>query len=231
MGQNYINPATGRLNKNCLDCGKKVSRLGTKRCRICNGKQQSIRQLGKNNPYYRHGKTGNTFCSSCGVKVRAYTATMCRACKGKQTSIRQKGINNPMYKDGRHANNMTANCIDCGQEIWSCNTRCRTCWDMYNIGERNPSWKGGISFEPYAVGWSRRLKESVRKRDNYTCQECGKPQAECLEKLCVHHIDYNKQNLDIKNLISLCRSCHSNLAGRPAWAEPKYKEHVCNLVP
>ncbi|HDY67403.1 MAG TPA: HNH endonuclease [Candidatus Scalindua sp.] len=29
------------------------------------------------------------------------------------------------------------------------------------------------------------------------------------EKLHIHHIDYNKQNNDFSNLISLCRSCHA----------------------
>ena len=27
-------------------------------------------------------------------------------------------------------------------------------------------------------------------------------------RLCVHHIDYDKENLDFDNLISLCHSCH-----------------------
>lgn len=229
MNSRYINPTTGHLNKTCVDCGVKVARLGTKRCKRCDGKQMSIRQRGENNPHYRHGKTSNTFCVDCGKKVY-YTHKRCKDCAGKQTSIRQKGKNNPLYKDGRHANGMEAKCIDCGQVIWSCNTRCRTCWDMHNIGERNPAWKGGISFEPYAIGWSRKLKESIRKRDGYICQECGKPQAECLEKLCVHHIDYDKKNLNENNLISLCRSCHGNLAGRPAWAEPKYRGMLCDLA-
>ncbi|NQU99405.1 MAG: HNH endonuclease [Parcubacteria group bacterium] len=28
------------------------------------------------------------------------------------------------------------------------------------------------------------------------------------EKLSIHHIDYNKQNNNPNNLISLCRKCH-----------------------
>ena len=32
---------------------------------------------------------------------------------------------------------------------------------------------------------------------------------ECLSNLYVHHIDYDKKNLDMNNLISLCNSCHT----------------------
>jgi len=75
-------------------------------------------------------------------------------------------------------------------------------------GENHHNWQGGISFEPYSIAWTEQLKESIRTRDHHTCQLCGKKQEELSEKLAVHHIDYDKKNLDPKNLISLCRSCH-----------------------
>jgi hypothetical protein len=72
-------------------------------------------------------------------------------------------------------------------------------------GDKNPNWKGGVSFEPYAVNWGATLKRSIRERDHYTCQICvGQP-----EVLFVHHIDYDKQNCHPDNLITLCNSCHS----------------------
>jgi len=40
------------------------------------------------------------------------------------------------------------------------------------------------------------------------CQLCGKTKEQNKEKLSIHHIDYNKDNCDPKNLISLCGSCH-----------------------
>lgn len=226
MSQDYRDHSSGKLNKNCVDCGAKVSRLGTKRCKACDGKQQSIRQMGENNPYYRHGRTGKNTCIDCGTKVKLDYAKRCRPCAYKVNGENQRGKNNPKYKNGRHANGMEANCIDCGQVIWSCNTRCRTCWDMYNIGSRNPAWKGGVSFESYPVGWGRKLKELVRSRDGFKCRECGVPHIELGRKLDVHHIDYDKKNLSLDNLISLCHSCHAHLAHRPSWAVDKYKEAV-----
>jgi len=76
-------------------------------------------------------------------------------------------------------------------------------------------WKGGISFEPYSVDWTETLRRSIRQRDKYICQLCGKTQIEELEKLerklAVHHIDYNKKNCDPKNLITLCGGCNSRV--------------------
>lgn len=81
-------------------------------------------------------------------------------------------------------------------------------------GEKSLFWKGGISFEPYGIEFNRELRETIRKRDNYRCQECFRHQDELYSKsgrkykLMIHHIDYNKTNNNENNLISLCRNCH-----------------------
>ncbi len=76
-------------------------------------------------------------------------------------------------------------------------------------GEKNPSWLGGISFEPYTPEFNNELKEQIRKRDDYTCQECSYTEEQLKYKLIIHHINYNKKNNKPNNLISLCRNCHS----------------------
>jgi 5-methylcytosine-specific restriction endonuclease McrA len=73
--------------------------------------------------------------------------------------------------------------------------------------EKNPKWLGGKSFEPYTIDWTETLRTSIRERDKFTCQICGEKQGDRL--LSVHHIDYNKNNCDPKNLISLCLKCHN----------------------
>lgn len=144
--------------------------------------------------------------------------------------------NNPNYKDGRSLE--IHYCPDCKEknilkEITYISKRCRSCASklqlslnnhlvlfdrsginnpMYGVsryGYNNPNWHGGKSFEPYPLGWNKTFKEQIRYRDNYKCQECGTPEVECCRKLCIHHIDYNKQNLDPNNLISLCCNCHA----------------------
>ena len=82
-------------------------------------------------------------------------------------------------------------------------------------GEKNPRWLGGLSFEPYGLAFNKDLKEAVKARDGYRCQECFKHQNELftkkgkLKKLACHHIDYDKRNNISSNLISLCVSCHT----------------------
>lgn len=85
----------------------------------------------------------------------------------------------------------------------------------FQAGEKHRYWQGGISFEPYGIAFNEKLKERVRKRDSYRCQQCFRHQDELFAKtgrkysLMIHHIDYNKKNNVESNLISLCNSCHA----------------------
>ena len=47
------------------------------------------------------------------------------------------------------------------------------------------------------------VREAVLERDSYTCQHCGST-----EGLHIHHIDRDKQNNAMGNLVVLCRCCH-----------------------
>lgn len=81
-------------------------------------------------------------------------------------------------------------------------------------GEGNPNWRGGIGKLPYPYQWKKTLKRSIRERDNYTCQICG-----CFGKY-IHHIDYDKDNIDPDNLITLCLKDHGRTNGhRKDWEE------------
>lgn len=75
-----------------------------------------------------------------------------------------------------------------------------------HVGEKNNSWKGGISFEPYSIDWTQTLRRSIRERDRYVCNLCLKQQDD--KAFDVHHIDYNRKNCNPDNLITLCHSCH-----------------------
>tara|TARA_Y100000310_G_scaffold115434_1_gene113982 strand:+ start:306 stop:1184 length:879 start_codon:yes stop_codon:yes gene_type:complete len=71
-------------------------------------------------------------------------------------------------------------------------------------GKCNPNWQGGISKLPYGFGFNKILKNRIKNRDNNICQICYIK----YKILCIHHIDYDKQNNDSNNLITLCNSCH-----------------------
>lgn len=75
-------------------------------------------------------------------------------------------------------------------------------------GEKHGNWKGGISKEPYSKDWTETLRKSIRQRDSYICQLCGKTQKENRRRLSIHHIDYDKRNCDPENLTTLCINCN-----------------------
>jgi len=82
-------------------------------------------------------------------------------------------------------------------------------------GENHYNFQGWKSREPYSIEWSYDLKEKIKKRDNYKCQICFKHKNKLFTKtgkkdyLYIHHIDYNKKNSCVNNLVSLCNSCHA----------------------
>jgi len=146
------------------------------------------------------------------------------------------GENSPCFIAERHifkaANQGKHFCKYCGGEIdikiWHytcgipnyCSKKCR---GGGGIGDKNPNWKGGISSEPYCFKFSYKVKEEVRVRYNRKCIICGKSEIENGEKLCVHHVDYNKkQGCDDYEwkLVPLCRSCHTKTNGnRDYWEQ------------
>jgi hypothetical protein len=79
-------------------------------------------------------------------------------------------------------------------------------------GEKNHEWKGGISFEPYCVKFTREFKERVRAFFGHTCAECGISEEANGKKLPVHHVTYNKKvccDGTVPLFVPLCNTCHS----------------------
>ena len=127
--------------------------------------------------------------------------------------------NNPMWRGGKK----DITCLHCerifkGYKQKYCSLQCANRYfkkrEMLSAmltsrkGEKSPNWQGGKSFELYPLGWTRTFREQIRRRDQYRCQLCGIPEAECNRRLHVHHIDYNKMNINPNNLLSLCLRCH-----------------------
>lgn len=109
-------------------------------------------------------------------------------------------------KENRYSKN---NHCECGKLITNDSVRCYSC---DNKGENNPLFNDWNSRKPYALDWTDKLRESIRKRDNYICQNCGIIEEEHIivfgQVLHIHHIDYNKKNCNGNNLIALCGSCN-----------------------
>jgi hypothetical protein len=101
-------------------------------------------------------------------------------------------------------------------------SRCPICWFVKNRGENHPTWKGGISIEPYCEIWTdKNFKEYIKQRDNYNClnPECNK----ISDNLVIHHIDYEKKNCNPKNLITVCVSCNGKANINRNWHTSWYQ--------
>lgn len=72
------------------------------------------------------------------------------------------------------------------------------------------TWNKGFGTKVrYSYLFTKKIRSLIRERDGFRCQMCGCPQTECLKALDVHHIDYDKKNDSLRNLISLCKPCHT----------------------
>lgn len=73
----------------------------------------------------------------------------------------------------------------------------------------------------WSSGWIR-TRNNIYAMDNYLCQECGKrcSTRKNEDRICCHHIDYNINNNEQSNLITLCASCHTKTNyTRKDWTE------------
>lgn len=94
---------------------------------------------------------------------------------------------------------------------------CKYCIGEYHserqLGEKSHRWKGGVREKNQALRETleyKRWRESVFKRDNYTCQKCKSYGV----NLHAHHIypfsEYEDLRHVVDNGITLCADCHDS---------------------
>lgn len=121
--------------------------------------------------------------------------------------------------------------------IW-CSIQCQIKWQHektdFNKGKNNPGYKHGLRIAgrlpKYGKDFDKTLKRQIKVRDGFNCQIClvnfsGKKS----KNLDVHHIDEDKFNNTLENLISLCKACHTKLH----WDNLKKSnkmEDLCHLL-
>lgn len=125
------------------------------------------------------------------------------------------GETHPRYK------RIKRNCETCGGNYEIIESRLgdnrfcsRTCRAKSRLLNNNPNWRGGIAFLPYGDTFNPDLREKIRRNYNFECQLCHKKQINCQRVLSIHHIDYDKNNTSLENLIPLCSSCHGKTNGQ-----------------
>ena len=214
------------LSKKCLVCNKEILKSQTcslktwnTQSKFCSQECKHIYQKGKNIHTEQHKeelrKHPRFFtCEICGKKIKNIRGSkLIKFCSQKCNGINkigngygfQKGFT-PWNKDRKETRPEIIEKLS-----------------ISHRGLKSSLWQGGISKEIYPSKWKEVLKRSIRERDKHICQLCGIQQDELkgrMKRLSVHHIDYDKKNLDPKNLISLCIKCHTKTnQNRKYWKE------------
>lgn len=175
----------------------------------------------ENNPNWK----GGLLSKKCTVCFQSYSVKRVhygsRYCSLKCVGVSQRGVSKPKKPPVNKA------CSVCGtlfkiapshaSRRLCCSKKCSMHLRSIKCsGEANPNWRGGLSRKPYT--WNFRvISKKVIARDG-KCQNpgCGGKDT----RLTTHHIDYDKQNNFLSNLICLCSSCNSRANfGRDEWQE------------
>lgn len=211
-----------KLNKLCK-CGKILKRPDrNKYCWSCYCLQL---KNPKHHPCWDGGREKRkVYCIDCNkiLPISAYYSGGKRCLKC--LFIFRRGKNSSHYIDGRSTK--IYKCKECHRVVgWQTaiygENRCHYC---SRLGERSNLYIDGKGYEPYPKEFNINLKKLIRNRDKYKCQICNKPGK------FIHHINYNKKDLNNNNLITLCRKCHSATnSNRDYWyAYFTYLLGVCN---
>lgn len=212
----------------CIICSEKVS-CGSKKCWKCYIK---FRQVKENNPSFGHYKynitkkyliqeyvKNNKSAQQIAKKLRCSITPIYNRLKKYNIPIKTlsearigkyTGNKTHFYIDGRSSKIYYCTKPNCNNVVSGKNRKCKSCVAKTRVGKKAPNYIDG-KYETYPFEFNNELKAKIRKRDNYTCQKCGKRQFELKEfhkKLTIHHIDYNRQNCEENNLITLCRKCN-----------------------
>jgi hypothetical protein len=142
-------------------------------------------------------------CKICGKKFSVKPSNLKRGW-GKFCSLgcRDKGASRGEFKK----------CAVCKKSIWRipkdikssksgkffCNKSCHAIWkNRLNSGDKHPNWQGG-KFKDYR-------NELLKNGSRQICKICG-----IMDKrvLVAHHLDKNRTNNNLKNLVWLCLNCH-----------------------
>lgn len=112
------------------------------------------------------------------------------------------------------------------------NTCSRRCADILHSKRMqvngNSNWRGGIGNLPWHYDFNKKLKKNIKDRDKNVCRLCNKNNEELPKKkgygITIHHIDYNKNNNNHNNLISLCNFCHGRANYNKELWQPKLSQ-------
>lgn len=215
---------------NCEICNKekyiRPSHYARVERHFCSRECRGVADQGEGNPMW---KDNHKACKNCceEFKPAKANAKFCsQKCMGefdhKKNSIKLHClVCGTLFTTIKAKKNTAVTCgMDCKNELHSSRM----------LGGGNSNWLGGKSFEPYCPSFNKKLKVTVKSRDGNCCQLCGIHNDENFSgngySLSIHHIDYDKFNNSLSNLISLCNSCH----GKTNYNRNIWKEELSALL-
>lgn len=167
-------------------------------CKIRQGKYSS-----KDNAKFIDGRSLiQRTCVDCN-KIITRQAIRCSSCAKKEFMQRVWS---------KRKRKLIKFCLDCKKILLNNrSTRCCDCFRKFQRGINHPNYIDGRKLNPYPLDFWK-IRETIKNRDGYICQNCGMTEEEHLTILgygvTVHHIDYNKTNNSNTNLITLCLWCN-----------------------
>lgn len=157
------------------------------------------------------------FCA-CGKRILK-TSTVCKSCS-------QIGELNHQYKTGYTTERRYCSC---GNLISLGSSKlCFECRNRSLVGSGNPNYRSGtFSNIIYSKEEYKKWRNTVRKRDSFTCKLCGSSKRGVMD---AHHI-YSKAEFptlvfEEVNGITLCKQCHRKTYGK----ENDYVEIFLNII-
>lgn len=164
-------------------------------------------------------------CETCGMEFAVWKSQDAHSVE--QGWSERRFCSRECYEKTRDGSAVEKYCLVCGVRLerradeFSGNYLKRTTCSSQCRGRLISRTKlsGGPRQSPYHPRW-RAIAKYVRQRDRYTCLECGAREDGRAHD--VHHIDYNKANNRLDNLMTLCVPCHRrtiHVKSRPYWIE------------
>lgn len=211
----------------CNNCDKSITKKPSTvfKTNFCNHKCKQEFQIRNGSQINQHlVKKIPKVCLICG---KEFSVIISRADTAKYCSRNCLGVENGKRGQIAYRKRTNISCTNCSTEFekkpsvvkrWNfCNKECMR--EYYSksksfSGENSPTWKGG-DINYYGSNWWEQRRKA-RKRDDYTCQDCGITEENYGRELSVHHIvpfrdfkgDWKEAN-KLSNLISLCEyPCH-----------------------
>lgn len=215
-----IKVRTKKVKVKCDYCGKEIEK---KACHMkqehhfcnskCRGKWDSENKIGKNHPQYTSIEVKCSYCGKLYI-IRKYKLNetekhyCSRECKHNDLKGKK---HTEEYKEKMR--------------------------DITPKGKDSPHWKHNKTDEERLIGRAtpqdHEWRTQVLKRDNYTCQHCGKHGGDMnAHHLNGYHWDIEHRH-DINNGITLCKKCHKsfhNKYGNRNNTREQYEEFIKKII-